>query len=294
VRHVKRGDKVILSLRPPCGHCYFCIRGEAQICPHATAVSTGMLEDGSTRLSHQGRTVFRGVGLGAFAEYVVVDGAGAIPVDADTPLDIACVIGCAVQTGVGAVFNTAKVEEGATVMVVGLGGIGISIAQGARLAGASRIIGVDPVAARRQQAAAFGVTDVIDPTADDTASTALALTGGIGVDYGFDAVGRAAIVESLIAGVRPGGTVTMVGVPKMDEQVNVPALFFSMSEKKLQGCFLGSSNPAREFPRLLDLWRAGRLDLEGMITGRRPLEQINEAFDDMKNGVGLRTVISLA
>src|SRR5439155_13897656 len=134
-----------------------------------------------------------------FAEQVVVDASGAVPVADDVPLDIACVIGCAVQTGVGAVLNTARVEEGATVLVVGLGGIGISIVQGARLAGASRIIGVDPVAARRDHAAQFGVTDTIDPAADDVASTAMSLTGGIGVDYAFDAVGRSATVESCIA-----------------------------------------------------------------------------------------------
>ena len=197
------------------------------------------------------------------------------------------------QTGVGAVLNTARVEEGATVLVVGLGGIGISIVQGARLAGASRIIGVDPVASRRDHAAAFGLTDAIDPGSTDTATAAFSLTDNIGVDYAFDAAGRAAIVDSCINAVRPGGTVTMVGVPRIDEQVSIPALFFAMSEKRLQGCFLGSSNPAREYPRLLDLWRAGRLDLEGMITARRPLEQINEAFTDMKNGIGLRTVMTM-
>jgi S-(hydroxymethyl)glutathione dehydrogenase/alcohol dehydrogenase len=256
-------------------------------------VATGVLADGGTRLAHRGRTVFRGVGMGAFAEYVVTDAAGAVKVPADTPLDIACVLGCAVQTGVGAVLNTARVTEGATVLICGLGGIGISIAQGARLAGARRIIGVDPLAARREQALRFGVTETFDPGSSDIASVALNATAGIGVDYAFDAVGRSALVESCIAGIRPGGTVVMVGVPKLEDQVNIPALFFSMSEKKLLGCFLGSSNPHREFPRLLSLWQAGRLDLEHMITARRPLEQLNEAFADMKAGVGLRTVMTL-
>src|SRR5436309_3255180 len=245
------------------------------LCPHAPAVATGMLEDGTTRLARNGSTVFRGVGLGAFAERVTLDASGAIAVPADTPLDVACVLGCAVQTGVGAVLNTAKVQEGDTVLVVGLGGIGISIVQGARLAGASRIIGVDPLPARREHARSFGVTDAVDPGATDIASAGLSMTNGIGVDHAFDAVGRASLVESCIAGIRPGVTVTMVGVSKLEEQINVPALFFAMSEKKLQGCFLGSSNPAREFPRLIELWRAGRLDLEAMITARRPLEQIN-------------------
>jgi Zn-dependent alcohol dehydrogenase len=141
---------------------------------------------------------------------------------------------------------------------------------------------------------AFGVTDVVDPGSMDVASAALSLTGSIGVDYAFDAVGRGALVESCIAGIRNGGTAVMVGVPPVGDVLSFPAIFFALGEKKLKGCFLGSSDPKREFPRLLSLWRAGKLDLEGMITARRPLEQINEAFADMKAGVGLRTVIDIA
>lgn len=287
------GDKVILTLRPPCGHCYWCVRGEVSICPNATATTTGVLPDGTTRLSRGGTVVYRGVGIAAFSEYVVTSASGAVRVPADTPLEVACVIGCAVQTGVGAVLNTAGVEPGATVMIVGLGGIGISIAQGARLAGAAQVIGVDPVESRREQALAFGVTSTVDPGSMDIASAALAATDGIGVDYAFDAVGRSSLVESCIAGIRNGGTVVMVGVPPIDNVVSFPALFFALGEKKLRGCFLGSSDPKREFPRLVALWQAGRLDLDGMITARRPLEEINQAFADMKSGVGLRTVIEL-
>jgi Zn-dependent alcohol dehydrogenase len=293
VTGLAEGDKVILSLRPPCGRCYFCVRGQFSICPQY-ANMTGTLPDGGTRLSHQGRTVSRaGVFLAAFAEQAVVPANGVVKVPDDTPLEIAAVIGCSVQTGVGAVLNTAKVEAGATVMVIGLGGIGISIVQGARIAGAARIIGVDPVDSRRQQAVHFGVTDTLDPGAGDVASAAMELTGGIGVDYAFDAVGSSALVESCINATRPGGTTVMVGVPKIDHFLNVHALMFAMSEKKLTGCFLGSSNPHREFPRLIELWRADKLDLESMVTARRPLDEIGEAFADMKAGAGLRTVLSL-
>jgi S-(hydroxymethyl)glutathione dehydrogenase / alcohol dehydrogenase len=289
------GDKVILTLRPPCGRCYFCVRGQFSICSeYGASAMTGTLPDGGTRLSHRGRTVGRaGVFLAAFAEQAVVPANGVVKVPDDTPLDIASVIGCAVQTGVGAVLNTAKVDAGATVMIVGLGGIGISIAQGARIAGASQIIGVDPVASRRQGAATFGVTETIDPTAGDVAAQVLELTGGIGIDYAFDAVGQSAIVDTCVMAIRPGGTVVMVGVPKIDQFVNLHALMFAMSEKKLTGCFLGSSNPHREFPRLLSLWRAGLLDLDSMVTARRPLDEIVDAFADMKAGTGLRTVLSL-
>jgi len=185
------------------------------------------------------------------------------------------------------------VPAGATVLVVGLGGVGISIVQGARIAGATRIIAADPVAERRTAAERFGVTDAIDPTTTDVASACLELTGGIGVDYAFEAVGRGALVEGCIAATRPGGTTVMVGVPRIEDQLSIHAILFGLSEKKLLGCFLGSSNPHREFPRLLELWRAGRLDLEGMITARRPLDEVADAFDDMKKGVGLRTVLQL-
>jgi Zn-dependent alcohol dehydrogenase len=289
------GDKVILTLRPPCGRCYFCVRGQFSICSeYGASAVTGALPDGGTRLSHKGRTVSRaGVFLAAFAEQAVVPATGAVKVPDDTPLDIASVLGCAVQTGVGAVLNTAKVEAGATVMIVGLGGIGISIAQGARIAGASRVIGVDPVASRRAQSSAFGVTDVLDPGAGDVAAQVMELTGGIGIDYAFDAVGQSAIVDTCIQAIRPGGTAVMVGVPRIDQFVSFHALMFAMSEKKVTGCFLGSSNPHREFPRLLALWKADKLDLEGMVTARRPLAEIADAFADMKAGNGLRTVLSL-
>ena len=293
VTGLAEGDKVILTLRPPCGRCYFCVRGQLSICPQYANMA-GTLPDGGTRLAHQGRMVYRaGVFLAAFAEQAVLPANGAVKVPDDTPLDVAAVLGCSVQTGVGAVLNTAKVEAGATVVIIGLGGIGISIAQGARIAGASRVFGVDPVAERREQAMRFGVTDALDPAAGDVAAAVMDATQGIGADYAFDAVGSSALVETCINAIRPGGTAVMVGVPKIDQFLNVHALLFAMGEKKLTGCFLGSSNPHREFPRLLDLWRAGRLDLEGMVTARRPLDQLGDAFVDMKAGTGLRTVIDL-
>jgi Zn-dependent alcohol dehydrogenase len=253
----------------------------------------GAFPDGSTRLSHKGRTVFRGVGLGGFAESVVVHETGAIPLPTDMPLDLACVLGCALQTGVGAVLNTARVEAGATVVVVGLGGIGVSIVMGAGIAGASQVIGVDPVPERRDRARHFGATMTIDPAKDDVVPAVMSTTSGIGADYAFDAVGNASLVEMCLQAIRDGGTTIMVGVPGLEQQVRVPGLGFTVTEKKLQGCFLGSCNPWRDVPLLVDLWRAGRLDLDAFVTARRPLDQINDAFADLKGGVGLRTVVSL-
>jgi S-(hydroxymethyl)glutathione dehydrogenase/alcohol dehydrogenase len=287
------GDKVILTLQPQCGRCYFCARGAVHLCRLGNGVSSGVLPDGGTRLTRGGRVVYRGVGLGGFAEQVIAPVSTAVKVPADTPLDIACLLGCAVQTGVGAALNTAKVAAGDTVAVIGLGGVGISAVQGARLAGASRIIGVDRVAARREQARSFGVTDVVDPDADDLTQLAFEITAGIGLDHAIDTAAKAATVTGCLLAVRPGGSVTVVGVPGFEDRVELPLIAWALSEKRLTGSFLGSSNPHLEFPRLLALWRAGRLDLEGMVTATRPLAEIPAAFADMTAGVGLRTVIDV-
>jgi Zn-dependent alcohol dehydrogenase len=183
--------------------------------------------------------------------------------------------------------------EGATVLIVGLGGVGVSAVQGARLAGASRIIGVDPVASRREQARGFGATDVVDPSADDVISVCRELTAGIGVDYAFDIAANASTMASCINALRSGGMLTVVGVPGFEDRIEVPVIAWALAEKTVTGSFIGSSNPHLEFPRLLSLWRAGRLDLTGMVTATRPLEEISSAFEDMKAGRGLRTVVDL-
>jgi S-(hydroxymethyl)glutathione dehydrogenase/alcohol dehydrogenase len=275
------GDPVVLTPIAPCGVCYWCVRGEPGVCVNAGTIQTSTLRDGSTGFARGGQIVFRGVGLGAFGEYVLTPASGAVKVAADVPLEVACVIGCAVQTGVGAVVNTARVEPGATVV------------QGARAAGAARIVAADPVAARRAAAARFGATDLLDPAGDDVVGQTIALTG-VGADYAFDAVGRASLVEAGLRATRNGGTTVCVGAAPLDEAITItPAALFTISEKKLLGCTLGSCNSVREIPRLLALWRVGRLDLEGLITARRPLAEINAALDDLRHGRGIRTVVRI-
>jgi Zn-dependent alcohol dehydrogenase len=295
VTGLAKGDKVVLTPCPPCGVCYFCVRGEASLCERAMGIMTNAFPDGSTGLTRKGQPVFRGLNVAAFAESTVVHASGAVRVPADTPLDVACVIGCAVQTGVGAVLNTARVEEGATVLVMGLGGIGLSAVQGARLANAARIIVSDPVAQRRDTAKALGATDLLDPKADDVIAATRELTGGVGVDYAFETAGVAALVTTGLFATRNGGAIVCVGAPPVDQAITLaPASLFVVSGKRLLGCLLGSCNSLRDIPRLLGLWRAGRLDLESMITSRRPLAQINEAIDDLVASRGIRTVLSLA
>ncbi len=294
VTSVAPGDKVVLTPVPSCNSCYWCVRGEYGCCVNAASISSGTMLDGHTPLSRHGQPVLRGVGLGGFAELVITPESGAVKVDDDTPLEIACVVGCAVQTGVGAVLNTARVPEGATVLVAGAGGIGISIVQGARVAGATKIIVSDPNPDRRATAQRFGATDVIDPTTSDVVGAVHELTNGIGVDNAFDAVGAGSVIESCIWATRNGGTTVMVGAGGIDETVTLaPPVMFTLSERKLHGCLLGSSNGRRDIPKLLALWRAGRLDLEAMITDRRPLAEVDDAFADMTAGRGLRTVLTI-
>ena len=289
------GDHVVLTPCAPCGHCPWCIRGEWSLCANSDALMTASHPDGGTRLSRRGEVVHRGLAVAAFAEMVVIQETGAVKVGNDVPLDVACVIGCAVQTGVGAVINTAGVAEGDTVLVMGLGGVGLSVVQGARLAGASQIIVSDPVAERRERALELGATHALDPAADDVATAAHDLThAGIGVDWAFDAAGRSALVVAGLDATRKGGTTVMVGVPPLDDPFTyaLPAAL-AVSGKRLVGCLLGSCNSLRDIPRLVALSQSGQLNLDALITARRPLEEINLAFDDLRDARGVRTVIDL-
>ena len=288
----KRGDKVVLTPCPPCGTCYWCVRGEFSVCTLAMGVMTGAFPDGSTGLTRKGEKVWRGLNVAAFAEYTVTHAQGAVVVPQDTPLEIACVVGCAVQTGVGAVLNAARVEEGATVFVTGLGGIGLSVVQGARLANASVVIVSDPVASRREIAKALGATHVLDPSRDDVLAAVRDLTGGIGADYAFEAAGVAALVTQCFFAARMGGTIVVVGAPPLDQAVTLaPAALVASMGKKIRGTLLGDCNSVRDIPRFLALWRAGRLDLDALITSRRPLSEINEAISDLRAAKGIRTVL---
>jgi Zn-dependent alcohol dehydrogenase len=295
VTSVEPGDHVVLTPLPSCGQCYFCTRGNPTLCQvYSSMLFSNLLPDGTSPLSRDGGIVYRGLATAAWAEYTIMPEVAVVKIDSGAPLDVACVIGCAVQTGVGAVLNTAKVEEGATVLVMGAGGIGIAVTQGARLAAASRIIVVDPVAERRDAAERFGATDAIDPTSEDVVSRAFAITGGIGVDYVFEAAGHAALIEQAIMAARAGGTICCVGAPAIDEGISLPGVVgFTATEKKLLGCLLGSVHAQRDIPRLIALWQAGRLDLEGMITDRMPLERTEDALALMRDRRGLRTVLSI-
>lgn len=287
------GDHVVLTPCPPCGVCYFCVRGDASLCVDTVGLTSNTFPDGSTGLSRAGEIVYRGLNVAAFAENFVGPASAAIKIPTDVPLDVACVLGCAVQTGVGAVLNTAAVEEGATVLVLGLGGIGLSVVQGARLAGAARIVVSDPLAERRERARALGATDFIDPTSEDLLGRSMEITG-VGFDYVFEAAGRASLIESGLACLRNGGTLVCVGAPALEETYTMLPAAFVITGKKILATVLGGANSLRDIPRYIALWRSGRLDLEALITSRRPLAEINSGLDDLRSGRGIRSVIDIA
>lgn len=284
------GDHVVLTPNAACGECDYCVRGRHSVCASAMSIASSVLPDGSTKLSRAGETVFHGLGVAAWADEVVVDARAAVRIADDVPMDVACVIGCAVQTGVGAALNTVDVEPGDSVLVMGAGAIGISIVQGAAIAGATTIIVSDPVAERREQALQFGATHVLDPSVLDVSTATIELTR-IGADVAFDAVGSAALIESGYAAIRSGGTVAIVGAGPVDETFPLSPVGAMFTEKRVVGSLLGSCWAPRDIPRLVDLWRAGRLDLDAMVTSRRPLEEVGQAIADMEAGRGLRTVL---
>jgi S-(hydroxymethyl)glutathione dehydrogenase/alcohol dehydrogenase len=295
VTRLHPGDKAVLTPLPSCGQCYFCTRQQPTLCAEfSSALFLATRRDGTSPLSRGGEVIYRGLGVGGWADYVVLPQEGVVKVDDDVDLAEACVIGCAVQTGVGAVLNTARVEAGATVLVLGAGGIGISVVQGARLAGAAVIVAADPVAERREAALRFGATHALDPTEHDVTTFCMDLTG-VGMDYCFEAAGQASLIEQGFAASRPGGTTVGVGAPPLDQGISIPMVSaFTASEKRFVGCLLGSVNGQRDIPRFLALARAGRLDLGAMITDRYPLEDVGAAVDNLRQRRGLRTALSVA
>jgi Zn-dependent alcohol dehydrogenase len=290
VENLAVGDHVVLSPNPTCGRCRACRRGRYGMCEQAIGVVTFSFPDGTTGLSRGGELLYRGFGLGAWAEEVVVDERGAVRIPKEIPLDVACVIGCAVQTGVGAAVNTASILPGDSVLIAGAGGVGCSIAAGAAISGATHVIVSDPDESRREQAMRFGATHVIDPSGGDVVAAVNQIVEG-GVDSAFDAVGAAAIVESCMTACCNGGETIVVGAAPLEDSVPVHLVSIMSTEKSIKGSLLGSCNGQRDIPRIVDMWQSGRLPLEEMVTARRPMSEVNEAVADARALKGLRTVL---
>ncbi|MFE7772523.1 Zn-dependent alcohol dehydrogenase [Streptomyces sp. NPDC057445] len=282
---LQQGDRVLMCWLPACGACPACRRGQSQLC------LAGFLNAGTPNFRRPGGDVFGFAGTGTFAEEVVVGAGCAVPIPDDVPYEIAALIGCGVTTGLGAAINTAKVTAGSSVAVIGCGGVGISTIQGARVQGAARIVAVDPVASRREAALRFGATDAVPP--DELADAKQRITGGEGFDYVFEVVGRSATARTAYDTTRRGGTLCIVGAGAMDDflQLNMFELFFD--EKRILPSMYGGGDVLRSYERAIALWRAGRIDLESLITHRVQLAEINEALTQMRTGEALRTCIEI-
>ncbi|MEU9256068.1 Zn-dependent alcohol dehydrogenase [Streptomyces sp. NPDC048270] len=279
------GDRVLVCWLPPCGHCPSCKRGQGHLC------LASLVNAGTPNFRRAGGDIFGFAATGTFAEELVVDASCAVPIPDDVPFDIAALIGCGVTTGLGAAINTAKVEAGSSVAVIGCGGVGISVIQGAKVQGAAQIIAVDPVESRRAAALRFGATEAVAPDAFDDAKNRI--TGGEGFDYVFEVVGKSATAQTAYKMTRRGGSVVIVGAGAMDDtyQIDMFSLFFD--EKKILPSMYGGGDVLRSYERTIALWRAGRVDLEGLITHRVQLAEINDALDQMRTGTALRTCIEI-
>ncbi|GIE85906.1 alcohol dehydrogenase [Actinoplanes regularis] len=278
------GDRVIVNWLPSCGTCAECRRGEPFLC--MTHVMAGYA---LPRFMAGDLPIFGMAGCGAFAEEMVVPRIGAVPIEADVPYEVAALVGCGVMTGVGAVVNTAQVRPGDSVVVIGCGGVGVSAIQGARLSGAAIIAAVDTVPAKLDVARRFGATHAVTP--DRLSDLVTEITGGEGFDYAFDVVALPQTLRTAWNAARRGGTVVVVGAGRAEHQVEFNPFELLFEGKRIIPSLYGSAYPPRDFPKLIALWRAGRLDLEGMISHRLRLEQADEALAALGRGDVIRQVI---
>ncbi|MCB1704085.1 MAG: Zn-dependent alcohol dehydrogenase [Halioglobus sp.] len=283
------GDHVVLSYIPACGECNSCHNHRPHLC--TSGRMTGKMLDDTARVhAADGEDINVMQFLGCMAEYAVIPESSAVRIAKDIPMDKAALVGCAVMTGVGAAINTAKIEPGASVVVFGCGGIGLSIIQGAKLAGAGKIIAVDLADNKLAMAEHFGATHTINSTQEAPVAKIHQLTGE-GADYAFEAVGVPKLMEQAHEAVRRGGTAVIVGVAALTDTVSYNALTLAMSAKTIKGCIYGDANPPVDFPRLLDLYKSGKLNLDDMVSRSYSIDEAPQAFEDMKNNANARGVI---
>jgi S-(hydroxymethyl)glutathione dehydrogenase/alcohol dehydrogenase len=283
---MKPGDHVVTCFSAFCGRCEYCLTGRLSLCVDA---STKRRLNQEPRLSLDGTPVHQLLNVAGFAEMLLVHENGAVAIDPEMPFDRAALMGCAVVTGAGAVFNTAAVRPGEDVAVIGCGGIGLAAINAALIAGADRIIAIDPVPAKRALAEKLGATDSFDSAEEGLREKVVALTKG-GVHHALEAVGRIAAGELALSLLRRGGTATIVGMMPLREKLAMSALDL-LAEKKLQGCLMGSNRFPLDIPRLVHFYLAGRLDLDALVAERIGLDEVNQAIDTLRTGESARSVI---
>ena len=282
------GDRVVLSFLPACGECVRCRSGEGYMCPNGAAANgEGRLLRGGCRLHEDGADVHHHLGASAFATHAVVDRRSVVKIDADIPSEIAALFGCAVLTGVGAVMNSAALRPGESLLLYGLGGVGLAALLGAIAAGATPILAIDPSPEKRALAESLGAV-----TADPAeAQAALAALIPAGADVVVETVGKASVLGEAYRSARRGGRIVTVGLPNPAERLDIPAVSLVAEGKTLIGSYMGSSIPSRDIPRYIALWRAGRLPVEMLLTSVGPMSELNSLLDALADGQAIRQII---
>ena len=288
VRQFAPGDHVIGCLSAFCGYCEYCVAGRPNLCG-GEATMRGSEEQ--PRLFKDDEPIAQFAHLSAFAEQMLVHENALVKVCRDIPLDRAALIGCGVTTGLGAALNTAKVRPGQTAAVIGCGGVGLSIIQGCRIAGARRIVAVDSADWKLDLARQLGATDGLNAAAGNPVAAVVEMTAG-GVDYAFEAIGLPATVRQAVRMTRKGGTTVMVGVVPMGTNVELPGADITLREKSILGCMMGSNRFRLDMPRYVDFYLQGQLKLDEMISARLPLDRVNDAFEALRQGTAARSVLT--
>jgi S-(hydroxymethyl)glutathione dehydrogenase/alcohol dehydrogenase len=288
VTYVKPGDHVICCLSVFCGTCARCMSGHPNLCSNKEATQRKPGE--KPRISQKGQPVNQFLDISSYCEKMLLHENAVVKIREDLPLDRAALIGCGVTTGVGAVLNTAKIEPGSTVAVFGAGGVGLAAIQGARIAGARKIIAIDMFEGKLAMAKRLGATDTVDASSSDPVDEIRKMTGGAGVDYSFEAIGLKKVAEQAYLAIKPGGTATVIGMIPVGQKVELDGYMF-LTERKLQGSNMGSNRFRIDMPKYIDFYLQGRLNLDDMISRRGKLEDVNEAFRAMKAGEVARTVL---
>jgi S-(hydroxymethyl)glutathione dehydrogenase/alcohol dehydrogenase len=293
VTSLKPGDHVIPIWRLSCGLCEYCTSGRPALCPAGSQIRmTGRLLDGTTRFKLDGKEIKHFAGVSSFSEYSVIPAGAAIKIPDDFPMDKAALLGCGVITGVGAVFNAARVRPGSVVAVFGTGGVGINVIQGAAIAGAEKIIAVDILQNKLEFAKRFGATHMVNAKETNPVEAIRGLTGGKGVDYAFEVIGLPETIRQAYDSLGKRGMAVAIGVAPMALEVSIPIMGLVYEERILTGSIYGSSRPAIDIPMLMNLYRAGKLKLDELLTRRYPFSQINEAYAALERGEVLRSIVT--
>lgn len=291
VTDLQVGDHVVVVFVPSCGHCAPCAEGRPALCePGAAANGAGTLLSGARRLTRDGAVVNHHLGCSVFAEYATVSRRSVIKIDPTVPLDEAALFGCAVLTGVGAVVNTAQVRVGASVAVIGLGGVGLAALIGAHAAGARQIIAVDLSDEKLEQARTLGATHTVNAGREDALEHIRELSSG-GVEFAFEFAGSIRALDLAYNITRRGGSTVTAGLPPSTARWPLPAVSLVAEERTVKGSYIGTCVPSRDIPRFIDLYKQGRLPVDKLLTGRLKLDEINHGFDLLHEGKAIRQVV---